>query len=269
MAGDFQDYMRAAGARLDVPTAPCPTHEELMEYHLGSLGVARTEHVQSHLMHCNSCRETLASLPSEPTLEATPTTRGVDVSGEWTRLAARIGREERTGSKRHVHMLMAAAAAIVLAFGLTLGWAVKLQQSVTEERSARQNLEQQNRQLQAKLSVFAPTVNFAVYDVLPEDVVARSGREAPAITIRSSPGEPFALLLNGTGQEEFPDYALEIAGLAQRPVWNIAGVRRDGNRNYTILIPARFLSPGAYVLKVFGMRGPERKHLGSYKIQLN
>jgi hypothetical protein len=69
----------------------------------------------------------------------------------------------------------------------------------------------------------------------------------------------------------FPDYRLEIVSAGEgpaEPVWARSGIAPEPGALVRFVLPAGFLSPGRYEIRLFGLEGEERTLLATYTVEV-
>jgi hypothetical protein len=271
---EFWEYVRAVCNEIDGPLGPCPGDAELFEYRAGRLDPRRCDEIQSHVVRCRSCRETV--LDAAVFLEASPAKP--DLQPQWNRLRRQLTPQVSRRWQSQT-LPLTAAAALFITTALTTVWAMRLNSSLHSERSARDGVERQTAALRDEIAVLrqrdtstftptAPLVNPGVFDLLPSDSVSRSAGAFRSNSVTVVPGRPFLLLLSAAGQPVYPSYRVEVLDARGGTKWSAEGLRRDQQSNYSILLSPGFLSAGDYRIQVAGVRGGSSTLLGTYRFRL-
>lgn len=296
---EWRAYLKAAG---DQPHDGADDHlreDELIAYAQGQLDGRREEPVRAHFAACAVCREALQDARDfcEPARPRETAVSEFEIRRAWKTFQPRVAREplaaptpegKRVGlpSRR---VLLALAASVILAFGLTLIWALALRQEKQQLARRLQNeqqhaaerlqkLEQEKREWQAQASALQqkqeqlaqlnqPELNAPIYDLLSRDFTRRSSGESEVNRITApATANHVILILNGEGQAAFPDYRLEIVNSQGQIVWQGSGLQRDGNGNYVVTLSRTFLTAGRYRLKLYGQRAGRAQMLAEYVV---
>jgi hypothetical protein len=266
---DLNDSIRAMANELEGPLGPCPDRAELFQFSLDR------ERLVPHVSRCPKCKQILVQTASDIAAFVEPQTGSTaEMEKDWLALrpkAIETGKAERGAgrtmllpTRKPVFM----AAALALAAGLAFTWALTTKKQLIQELALRKDAENQKQQLESRLR--SPQINFGAYDIYPAGKTVRGPGPQPTVTkISSSPDAPVLLLLNATGQKVYPSYALEIADANGSIKWKSGGLQRDDfQASYHILVPAGFLSPGTYQIRVFGEGDATRAPLADYEIRV-
>lgn len=135
-----------------------------------------------------------------------------------------------------------------------------LRDSQDQLRGSLDQTRNESQQMSARLTrLNGPHLNAPVVDLFPGNLVLRSpdgGRGAYEATIPAS-SETVTLILNSR-----LDFTEQVSVCALfdadgREVWRREGLRRNPTGDFTVTLLGGDLTPGAYVLKLFGNRIPE------------
>jgi hypothetical protein len=228
--------------------------------------------VDAHLASCPSCAGELQLVRESRTLGLPAVERQPSAAGRpgWWAYAA-----------------MAASLTIVATLGGWAAWTGRAERAALAERIAaldgrNRALDAENRRLQQAQSQQAgdvtqlkdqvarlerPQLNAVAVDVFPLSLTERGDRgRTNALTVPA--GASVTLLLNSQATARFPQYAIAILDAQGRAVWSGDGLQRGPAGDYTVTLPAGFLTSGRYRIDVFGTDRGERRLADRYALNV-
>ncbi len=244
-----------------------PTGEALAAYRSGELAAGERAKVHRHLAGCRECSELARDLDlftEAPTpakngneLQVTAFLRALTpLSGHRRAKAPRLAsdpspatatRSPRRGTT-HTFRPLAMAASLILAVA-TSWW---LSRDLTR------------RQMSAELS--RPRANVSIRDLV-EDRSERTG--SPAETVEVPTGSGTVLVLTPDRPGEFPAYQAKILSSAGALVTTFEAVEKDpDSETFTLWIPPAGLTPGDYLVELFGHSGTRAEVIAGYRIRV-
>ncbi len=232
--------------------------DELFAYLAGELSDQEAEGLQDHLEGCRECLDRLLELESlaEPDPPSAEGVTDFELVAAGRAIRQRLsGEAAKDGLRAHPGRLRSwigggwtqAAAAVFLV--TTLGLSVKvveLQRTTTEQR---RGLEQ-------------PRINVPV-------LYADATRAGELAVSELPPGNDFFLLmLMPTETRTFADYEVEISGAGERPIWSGKGLEMSAGGALRLGLSRRFLPPGRYRIRLFGIGAEGREMIEEYPIEI-
>lgn len=147
----------------------------------------------------------------------------------------------------------------------------RLQQSQAElSRQAEQAMSQLAELRQSQPSASGQQVNAFVASVTALGATVRG--EVPPDRVEEIPADRPAALMLSTRKESagYPAYEIEVVDASGKVRWSRKGLERsdENGGEYTPILPPGALSPGAYTLQIYGVRGGAREPLERYAIQV-
>jgi hypothetical protein len=245
--------------------APHPTPDELVAYHAGGLAAADEARVGDHLVLCPHCLEMLLDLGRlpDPDFGSEQRTTSVEKGAAWQALQSRLAAEAvpretprpRVTSRRSrwAPFLASPRTAYALAASLlvaVVGLSVRVGQL---ERGI------------AELS--SPQLNAPVVDLFPASAL-RGGDGGGVVELGPS-SRSFALILSPKGSSDFAGYRTQIIGPAGNVVWSGGGLERNRDGSFTLILSRRFLGPGEYRLRLFGVHGETRQLIEEFRMRIS
>jgi hypothetical protein len=261
----LRQYVQAAREEVEPAPGECPGNAAWIDYHRKRLSPEEYERLQSHLVRCPACRETLLDVADFADPGEDPP---ADIDREWGALRERISPRRRASAPA---WQWAAAAGVILTAGLTTTWIWRLQNTLNAERTALVRLEEQLRELRRQTLVARadnPQTNLRLFDVFPAGTETRSRAEGALTRVTVPPTAPFALILSGGGLPRLPPYGVVLKEASGRVIWESDSVPRDDRGNFVLTFPAGFATEGEYDLDVFGTSGSNRRRLARYSISI-
>ena len=147
----------------------------------------------------------------------------------------------------------------------------KLRRLEEENRRLREQAGTAQRNYESQLAELqGPQLNAQVYDILPQELIVRSGDESGANQITLPPGrQKFTLILNGAGLKAYPNYSIEIINQRGRTIWRGKGLKRGKDGNFVMTLDRTFLNKGEYRLKLYGQTDGGAQSAAEYRIVVN
>jgi hypothetical protein len=219
-----------------------PTAEEMLAYQRGELSPEDEARFQERLVqHPELVRTLTVPFPAEGAEPGDPDYLSDDeFATHWAKLEKRrTFVRPAARPPRFWQWSTAAAAAMAITFGALL-W-------------------QANARRAEPLVLSEPQVLF------PDGRRGPGTREAAPLTAE---GEVVALITPLIGQREFDRYRLEMLDESGRAVWSSDELRRREDDTFVILVPRRFLKPGAYQIVIHGSAGAAEERLASYSLRV-
>ncbi len=267
--------------------------DALIDYAYERVGTASAQSlIENHLRDCDECAEELRLVRESRALEEEPA-QVIPISAQTGRPAFR--------------WQYAAMAATLLAFILVGGWLrgrqqekafqdrLAAEQKTMSERLANQEAErlrlerenEQLRQIESELrrkqqesdseiarlqkeaeDAASPHANILALDVYPSNATVRSSEQNLNELQIPSRITNVTLILNSQSGADFQRYDVEIANHQKRIIWQAKGLIRQSTNDYTISLPARFLSSGSYRIRIYEREKKGRKLSESYDIRV-
>ena len=217
-----------------------PAAEELLAYTRGELPAEGEARVREWLA---ADRDLLrAQLEPFPTEAAQPGDPDYVTDAEYASHFAKMQqRKERPRGERNVVQFWRFAAAIAASLAVALSvllW-------------------------QAKTRVSEPRV------VWEQQVLFPDGHRGPGhgAAIVAPQGESVLLAIPLIGQREYARYRLELLRAeSARAIWRSSAIAPPDDDTFTIMVPRRFLDPGAYKIAVYGVNGAAEERLATYSL---
>ena len=314
---EFRQYQKAAAAMQGNPQGHHPDEQDLIASREGRLAPAEQQKIQTHLSTCNACLQIYRDVVDfvDPLREGEQVPGDFEVRKAWNTFQQRMPHEssQKPGSElgkssvRYPDKLslpsrrsrlfglpwrpeasMAMAASMLLALGLTGGWALWLKKDrqqlaqrlseMSSQTAGVSQLEEEHRQLQAQTEdlkrayesqlaeLKAPQLNAPVYDVFPEGVVQRSGGTSVNQLELSATTKEFTLVLNGEEVPKYSSYGVEIVGRRGEVLWRGDGLQRDRFGGFFIRVPRSFMDEGTYTVKLYGTSAQGSRLATEYRI---
>lgn len=294
-AEDLRRYMQALDDESSGTLEDHPGLAELIAYTQGSLEETATAEVRDHLRQCDACVATAEDARDffEPGRQGEVAASDIETAREWKALWQRVDADRRATAPRpgllqgfSARALFALAASVVVAFGFTAFWAISLREEMAALRGSQetreaelkarlgqlegdnQKLRELGQRFETQMAALAnPQVNVPIYDVLPVDAGLRSGgaSEAARVSVPQT-AKHFILILNGAGQPDYQDYALEIVDRDNRAIWKGERLKRDAQGSFVITMERSFLRPGRYRLLLYGAKAGALTKIAEYTI---
>lgn len=233
---------------------PHPSPDELVAYSAGELPAAEEARVQNHLALCPHCLELLLDFErfSEPGPDSEESIPAGEKAAAWQalqpRLAADVAPLRRSGLRRAFPRLAYALAAGL--FAAVVGLSLRVWHL---ERSM------------ADLS--DPQVNAPVVDLLPASPLRGEPGERAVVELPPD-SRFFALILNPKGSPDFAGYRAEILDAGGRVVWSEDGLEKNPHGSFTLILSRRFLRPGDYRLRLYGLEGGAGRLLEEFRVRI-
>ena len=227
--------------------------DELFAYLAGELSGEEVEGLRDHLEGCGECLDRLLELEPLAEPEAPPAEGVTDfelvAAGRAIRRRLADDDGDRARPQRPAWTARTwpqAAAAIFLLTTLGLTFQVtRLQRTVVEQR---RGLEQ-------------PRINVPV-------LYADATRAGELTVELPAEDDFFLLMLMPTETRDFADYEVAISGAGERPMWSARGLEMSAGGALRLGLSRRFLPPGRYRVRLFGLAGEDREMIEEYPIEI-
>lgn len=224
-----------------IANAP-PTAEEMLAYSRGELSPDEEARVQQRLVdHPDLVRTMTEPFPTEGAEPGDPDyLSDEDFAVHWAAMQKRMQREPPAEHGRVLQFwrYSAAVAATVAAVLGAMLW-----------------------QLNARLA--QPRVVWEQQILFPD---GRRGPGTDAVTLTAK-GESVLLILPLIGQRDYDRYRIEVVDAASdRAIWSSSAERPEDDA-FAILVPRRFLKPGAYRVAIYGVSGASEERLATYSLR--
>jgi len=318
---EFRQYLRAAATMQGNPQGHHPDEQDLIASREGRLAPAEQEKIQIHLATCNTCLQIYRDIVDfvDPLREGEQALGQIEVRKAWSAFQQRMPHESSQrpgrsevgkvsadrysdhlslpsrlsrlfGSSWRPEVAVAMAASLLLALGLTGGWALWLKSDrqqlaqrlseVSSQAARVSQLEEERRQLQSQAEdlkrayesqlaeLKAPQLNAPVYDVFPEGVVQRSGGTSVNQLELSPRTKEFTLVLNGEGVPKYSSYGVEIVSRGGEVLWRGEGLQRDRFGGFFIRVQRSFMDEGTYAVKLYGISTQGSKLVAEYRMNI-
>jgi hypothetical protein len=112
-----------------------------------------------------------------------------------------------------------------------------------------------------------PQINAPVVDLLPASAL-RGGPERRAVVELAPASRFFALILSPKGSPDFAGYRVEILDAGGRAVWSEGGLEKNIHGSFTLILARRFLPPGEYRLRLYGLEGGAGKLIEEFQVRI-
>lgn len=218
--------------------------QDMDSYLSGALDAERESEVQEHLVACPDCVDRLLLDPAAWDANGDAQVRSFETAVAWRALQDRLALERL---RRWQRPGLAAAAALVLALGLSLG-----QNAVDGERLA--ELER-------------PQLNVPISDLDPN---ARQRGEVAEIVVEVPDEAAFTTLILPLEPQDEPlgEVTVQIADAGGRVLWSGSGLEVEYD-TATLGLPRGFLDPGSYRIRLYSAAAdaPPRQ-IGDYPVRI-
>jgi len=237
-----------------------PEPEELLAYSSGEAPKETSEEIETHLVSCSACAQTVLDLVSFPEVELRDhdlcRTTEEEVA-DWRAIRKRLVAEKRLPRPAVIRRMMrraqSSSPAQRLAAGLLLAvvgfsfWVVALRHQVEE--------------------LSEPQVNVYAQDLTPVGKDDTRDRSSGGILSVPADTENLFLTLALGDFEAFSDYriTLERRGAMQ---WARAGITRSPDGSLSIVLSRDLLLPGPYSVRVHGLAAGGWKPLATYRFTI-
>lgn len=228
------------------------TPDELFAYLAGELGEEDQERLQAHLEGCRECLDLLLDL--EPlALPETPQAGVTDLetAAAWRTLRSRLAAEKTRERTFLPSRLLQVAAAVFFVSTLALsGWVIHLERSAARLRDT-------------LAAAAAPRLN------VPVVYVDSTRSEETAGGLEMPPGQDFLLLMmTPADPRELASYEVEILDAGERPIWHGTGLEMSDYGSLRLGLSRRFLPPGRYRIRLYGVVDGESELLEEHPLEV-
>ncbi len=250
-SGFETDFHELVGEARRQAAEPAPTPDELIAYMDGELSPGEEERLQNRLVLDSEAMHAVLDLADPTRLDAA---EGADPPvPTWESIRARLEAPEESAA---VPRLPARSVGVHPAYR----WAVAALVLLVVGLGARVG------QLRRIGPPAAPRINVFHWELLPID--ASSPRDAGAEhVVTPAPGTPLVLVLHLGDRGAFPDYSLEIRGGDGHRHWRSSGLVPSPIGTFNVELPAGFLPPGSYELRLYGGESDAGNLLATYRLE--
>jgi anti-sigma factor RsiW len=245
---DLRTGIRDLAAALERGVEDHPAPAELLDFVAGDLPEAERRRIEEHLALCRDCARTALELAESPGVEPVGEllTRQ-EVAAEWERFRGALA-AARPARHATTHRVPWALAASLLAAVIGLAvWNARLRQ-------------------EARV-LGEPRADVAVVDLVPEETVARAGGAEEEVRPPAW-ADRLVLILNLAEPVAATEFRIEIMTADGRTAWSARGVRRSEDGTFAVEVPRRFLPPGAYRIRLSGLRGAATEPVAEYALRI-
>ena len=260
----IEDFL--AEARRDL--APHPTPDELVAYGAGELAAAKATRVEGHLVLCPHCLEMLLDLGRmpDPDFGSEHRTTTAEKAAAWQALQPRLAAEAPPEAPRHRPGLRLPSPRGGLALFLASprpAWALAASLLV-----AVVGLSLRTWHLERGIADLShPQVNAPVVDLFPASPLR--GEQGEGAVVELAPASRFfALILSPKGTPDYVGYRVEIVDSGGRVVWSGEGLEKDRHGSFTMILARRFLGPGEYRLRLYGLEGKTGQLIEEFRLRI-
>jgi len=263
----LEPALRALAARRRRELGLHPDPETLAAYHEGELAGAEAERLRDHLALCPDCTQLLLDLGGFAALAPPAGVRGLtdgEVEGAWQAVRSQLAETEEAPPPSNLLRLPPPLSSqkgrpsrpAYLAWALAASWVAVVGLALWVTALRRDN------------AVLArPAVNVAIADLAARGDTTRGERS----DLRALPaGDRLLLILDATDLPVRSGYEAEIADdrAAGPALWTGRGLVRSGENNFTLELPPRFLPPGKYQVRLFGLEAGQRQRLADFPLKI-
>ena len=246
--------MLTAARKEALPSHPSP--DDLAAYHARALTPSRSDRIQDHLSFCRDCSRVVMNLAPEigAARHYSPLSDR-HVSEAWERFVQHLAPEGSAESlpsesalpSRGRSAWSAWAALLIAAVGVA-SFSIWILRSLPQPEA---NVDR-------------------VFLRSEEDQTRSDGREV--VQPASNAGSLLLVLQASWADDPFPRYGLTLESEeenSQRALWGSDDLRKESTGEFTVSFPPKFLPPGHYRLRLFGLAGDQKTPLAVYRIQIN
>ncbi|HEY5838342.1 MAG TPA: zf-HC2 domain-containing protein [Pyrinomonadaceae bacterium] len=143
-------------------------------------------------------------------------------------------------------------------------------------QEAQKRIEQQQDQIKGELAAVsgqrpgkdqgAPQINILTLDIFPVGMIQRDTNRVRNSIVIPGNAKALTLMLHSQAVSDSPSYYIEIVDAHGRVVWKSRGLVRQPTNDYTISIPADYLSPGSYTISIYGTAAGKRVKVEGYEV---
>jgi hypothetical protein len=145
---------------------------------------------------------------------------------------------------------------------------IKEAQARVEQERSQTNRELAQVKGRANEGGRAPQVNILALDIYPLGFTQRAGNAAANEIKIPSNVKALTLILNSQASSDYQSYSIEMRNSQGRLVWSAQNLARNSTNDYTISIPADYLTEGSYTINIFGTAAGQRTKVESYQIKV-
>jgi hypothetical protein len=146
----------------------------------------------------------------------------------------------------------------------------------SQVQEAQKRIQQQQDQIKAELAAVtgqrpakdAPQINVLTLDIFPVGLIQRDATRGSNSIVIPSNAKAVTLILNSQAASDSRNHSIEIVDARGRAVWKSQGLVRHSTSDYTIGIPADYLSPGSYTINIYGTAVGKRVKVESYEVDV-
>jgi len=253
-------------ARRDLEPHPGP--DELLAYGADKLPAAEERKIQNHLALCPHCLELVVDLGrlSDPELGGEPSLTADEKAAAWQDLRARLAAEAPPEAPRHRPGLRLPSPRGGLALFLASprpAWALAASLLV-----AVVGLSLRTWHLERGIADLShPQVNAPVVDLFPASPLRGEQGEGAAVELAPA-SRFFALILSPKGTPDYVGYRVEIVDSGGRVVWSGEGLEKDRHGSFTMILARRFLGPGEYRFRLYGLEGKTGQLIEEFRLRI-
>jgi len=142
-------------------------------------------------------------------------------------------------------------------------------------QDAQRRIQQQQDQIKGELAAVSgqgpgknqgPQINILALDIFPVGMVQRDTNQVGNSIVIPGNVTALTLMLHSQAASDSPTYYIEIVDARGRAVWKSRGLVRQSTNDYTISVPAGYLSPGSYTINIYGTAAGKRVKVESYEV---
>src|SRR5688572_1742305 len=145
-------------------------------------------------------------------------------------------------------------------------------------QEAQGRIQQQQDQIKGELAAVsgqgpgkgqgAPQINVLALDIFPVGMTQRDANRVRNSIVIPRNARALTLMLHSQTASDSPSHNIEIVDTRGRAVWKSRGLVRQSTNDYTISIPAQYLSPGSYTINIYGTAAGKRVKVESYEVDV-
>lgn len=259
----IEDFLAEARRDLD----PHPTPDELVAYGAGELAAAEATRVEDHLVLCPHCLEMLLDLGrmTDPDFGSEHRTTTAEKAAAWQALQPRLAAEAPEAPRLRSRPRLTSRGVRVAPFLASPRTAYVLAASLL---LAVVGLALRTRHLERNLAdLNSPQLNAPIVDLVSASPLRGGAGEDAAVELGPR-SRFFALILSPKGSPDFADYRAQIVDSAGREVWSGEGLEKDRHGAFTVILGRRFLDPGEYRLRLYGLEGKTGQLIEEFRLRI-
>ena len=251
---NFKTVMNTIYAKQSPTTHP--SDEVLIGYSTGTLPEQQKQEILNHLANCPQCTQELLvlkdfsdTIPDD--FQVSPQQLDRDIQKFREHEGLEIARQSKNSlkSKSMSVSYRALLFAASFFFVTTLSLSLLILQGPNQKTPSQQ-----------------PEANISIADRLPENPRDRGATLSKDI-LSWSTNEAIILILNPPHHKGYSDYRISIHEMDGQMIWEESGFKPTEYGNFTLGLPANFLRPGNYNIKLFGLSTTDTKLLAVYRNQ--